>query len=110
MSNSQVMLASYQVAVENRQAFLDELVATEAAYREANFVTDRPILRIASKENPEFIVEVIEFASAEALGQVMEHAGVQAHWGRLEAMWKDGNFAADRVPEMHAPWPLFDAL
>lgn len=110
MSQPQVMLASYQVEVDQRQAFLDELIATEAAYREGKFVTERPIMRMVSKKDPELILEVIEFASAEAVSAVMTHERVQAHWGRLKSLWKDGDFAADRIPEAHEPWPLLDSL
>ena len=110
MPKGQIMLASYQVEPERRPAFVDELIATEAAYRAANFVTERPIMRMVSQRDPEMILEVIEFVSAEAVQAVMEHEGVQAHWAKLKSMWKDGDFAADRIPEVHVPWPLLDAL
>ncbi len=110
MSQSQYMLATYQVEVADRAAFIQELIATEAAYREEQLVTDAPIIRMSSKEDPEYLLEIIEFKSAEALSSLMENANVQAHWGKLIGTWKDGDIAADRVPEAHIPWAILEPI
>jgi hypothetical protein len=110
MPKSQYMLASYQVEIEDQTAFLDELVATEKAYRKEGLITDAPIIRMASKKNPEFILEIIEFADSQAVTVVMENANIQVHWVKLAGMWKKGDFAADKIPEAHIPWALMDAI
>ena len=106
----QFMLASYQVKVDEQKAFLEELIATEHAYREEGLITDLPIIRMASKKNPEFILEIIEFIDSQAVADVMNNANVQTHWVKLSGMWKKGDFAADEIPEAHIPWALMDAI
>ena len=110
MPKPQYMLASYQVDLDDQKAFLEELIATEQAYREEKLITDAPIIRMASKKNPEFILEIIEFVSAQAVADVMDNSNVQGHWGKLAGMWKKGDFAADEIPEAHVPWALMDAI
>ncbi|MBV7331836.1 hypothetical protein KFU94_27130 [Chloroflexi bacterium TSY] len=110
MSKRQFMLASYQVDLDDQEAFLAELNATEKAYRDEELITDRPILRMASKKDPEFILEIIEFVDSQAVADVMDNANVQVHWVKLASMWKNGDFAANNIPEAHVPWALMDAL
>ncbi|MCP4415607.1 MAG: hypothetical protein GY805_03230 [Chloroflexi bacterium] len=110
MSTRQYMLASYQVKLDDQKAFLEELIATEQAYREESLITNNPIIRMASKKNPEFILEIIEFIDSQAVADVMENANVQAHWVNLAGMWEKGDFAADEIPEAHIPWALMDAI
>ncbi len=110
MPKKQYMLASYQVELDAQKAFLEELIATEQAYREEALITESPIIRMASKKNPEFILEIIEFVDSQAVAAVMNNANVQVHWVRLASMWKKGDFAADKIPEAHIPWALMDAL
>lgn len=104
------MLASYQVEVAEQGAFFEELVATEQAYREEGLITDQPIIRMASKKNAEFILEIIEFVNAQAVADVMENDNVQQHWVKLAGMWKKGDFPADHIPEAHTPWALMDSI
>ena len=110
MSKKQYMLASYLVELDEQQAFLDELVACEQAYRDENLITDAPIIRMSSKKNPEFILEIIEFVSAQAVADVMGNDHVQVHWVKLAGMWKKGDFPAADIPEAHIPWALMDAI
>ncbi|MEM7333111.1 MAG: hypothetical protein AAF490_13560 [Chloroflexota bacterium] len=110
MSNSQYMLASYQIDEHHKQKFLDELVATELAYRDEGLITTQPIIRMASKKNPEFIVEIIEFVSEQAVADVMENEHVQKHWVKLAGMWKKGDFPLEQIPEGTIPWALMDAI
>ena len=65
---------------------------------------------MASKKDPEFILEIIEFIDAEAVADVMKNANVQAHWFKLSKMWKKGDFAASLIPEANFPWALMDSL
>ncbi len=110
MSNSQFMLASYQVPVEKQEAFLEELIATERAYREEALISDSPIFRMVSKIDPEFILEIIEWQSSQALAKAQNSNRVMGHWSRLKDMWKNGGFGAADIPETRVSWALMDAL
>lgn len=110
MTRKQYMLASYQVELDEQQSFFAELVACEQAYRDEALITDAPIIRMSSKKNPEFILEIIEFVSEQAVADVMENDHIQVHWVKLAGMWKKGDFPASNIPEAHIPWALMDAI
>ncbi len=110
MSNSQYMLASYQVPIDEQAFFLEELNATEQAYRDENLITAQPIIRMRSNKDPEFLLEIIEFVSTQAVADVMENAHVQKHWVKLAGMWKKGDFPAKQIPEANIPWALMEAI
>ena len=110
MPKKQYMLASYQVKLEDQSDFLKELLATERAYREEGFITDKPIIRMRSKIDPEFILEIIEWVNCQAFQDVQENDRVMSHWGKLESLWKNGGFGLDKIPESKIPWVMMDVI
>ncbi|MHC4956292.1 MAG: hypothetical protein ACYTGZ_20820, partial [Planctomycetota bacterium] len=91
-----VMVASYRVDEQHLDAFIKTLKDTEALYRTYAVITDRPIARLQSMKDPEFLVEFIEWRSQRHLDAVMENDEIMAKWSQIKAEWKDGDFGWDR--------------
>ena len=101
-----VMLACYQVEESEFDQFMGALRDTEDLYRKFGVVTSAPCIRLRSVENPEYIVELIEWLSPEHLQSVMENNEIMNMWGEIKALWKSGDFGMDKVPEAHVPWAV----
>ncbi len=109
-NQSIVMLASYQVEPERLGEFVEILKDTEALYRSHETITSAPIIRLRSIENPEFIVELIEWRSPKHLNEVMENDEIMAKWSLIKSQWKDGDFGFSSIPEASIPWALMKPI
>jgi hypothetical protein len=101
-----VMLACYRVAAANFQSFLRLLNDTEDVYRAEDAITDAPVVRLQSIEDPTFVVELIEWRSPTALAAVQDNDAIQAKWSAIKEAWLDGDFPLSRVPEASVPWSV----
>lgn len=101
-----VMFACYQVASQDQSDFLQLLVETEAVYRKHATITETPILRLQSLEDPAFVVEIIEWKSQQALEGVMANEEIMAQWSAIKAAWKHGDMGFDQIPEAKIPWAV----
>ena len=109
-TDGQFMLACYQVDEAHQGEFLAELEDTERSMRDENLITDTPVLRMRSKGNPEYLLEIIEWTDHSAYESVMDNARIQEHWTRLQSMWKSGGLGVCSLPEGDSPWALLDAI
>ena len=107
---TQYMIASYRVKPADQNKFLNELQSTETAYQKAGLLSDKSIIRMTSRVDPEFIIEIIEWIDSQAFAAAQENSDILGHWGRLEEIWLDGGFGFDHVPESKNPWATFNPL
>ena len=109
MSDSRrLTTATYRVAVKDQDAFLKLLKDAEQTMREVGLITNRPIIRMRSLEDPELLLEIFEWADSGAFERAQKDPRILEHWGQFEALWKSGGFGLKTFPEAERPWAQFE--
>ena len=104
------MIACYQVRPETTGGFIDLLRATEQVYRDQSAITERPILRLQSRQEPGYIIEVIEWRNLGTISAIQDNEAIQAMWSRIKASWLRGDFPFQEVPEASVPWAILQVI
>lgn len=107
---AQFTTATYRVAVEKQEEFLQLLKGAEETMRAEGLITERPVFRMRSLEDPELLLEIFEWVDSEAFGRAQENPRVLSWWGKFEATWKEGGFGLSRFPEADRPWAQFESI
>ena len=112
MSESQrrIVTSTYRVSTSKQDAFLELLRGCEKTMREEELVTVRPFVRMRSLVDSSLIIELFEWVDPDAFGRAQENPKVLAWWGQYEAIWEDGGFGLDAVPEAAMPWAQYEPL
>ena len=106
----QFTTATYRVAMQNQEAFLELLKGCEGTMRELGLISDRPAIRMRSLADPELLLEIFEWADAEAFGRTQKEPRVLEWWGKYEATWIRGGFGLTEFPEASQSWAQFKTI
>ena len=105
-----IVTATYKVEPAKQAAFVRLLTGCEQTMRDESLVTGRAFLRMRSVSDPSLIVELFEWADLQAFDRAQENPKVLAWWGQYEAMWLEGGFGMNVIPETSVPWAQYEPL
>jgi hypothetical protein len=106
----QYTIAAYRVAVENQPAFIELLKGAEVTMRQQSLITDSPIFRMRSREDPTRILEIFQWSDPEAFERAQQNPEILKWWGQYEEIWAEGGFGLNQFPEAAQPWAQFETI
>ena len=108
--SGQFVTATYQVPVEKQSEFIHLLREAETVMRAEGLITSWRAIRMRSKKDPEFILEILQWADNKAFQRAQNTPAVLKLWGQFEALWKEGGFGVARLPEVNDRFAQYDTI
>jgi quinol monooxygenase YgiN len=107
---AQFVTATYRVKQNNLEAFILLMKEAEQVMRSEQLITSKPVLRMQSRINPEYVLEVFEWVDEEAFGRAQQTPKVLAIWGQYQNIWEAGGFGMNQIPESSESWAQYSSL
>ena len=104
------VLAVYRVAEKSQSDFFRILLEKRAYFLKANFVTARDPVLLRSNTNPEFLIDVFEWASEDAIERAHIGPVVMRLWSAMEDLWIDGGLGLGQLPESDEAFAGFQTI
>ncbi len=108
--SGQYTTATYRVAVEKQDAFIELLRGAERTMREEGLITPKPVFRMRSRAESELLLEIFEWVDSGAFERAQQNPRILEWWQKFEATWKEGGFGLSRFPEAEQPWAQLEAI
>ncbi len=110
MSSPILVLAVYRVAEKSQKEFLRVLCEKRAYFVRAKYVTSREPLLLRSGMNPEFLIDIFEWSSDDAIERAHSDPIVLRHWSAMESLWIDGGLGLSQLPESDEAFAGFQSI
>lgn len=107
---SLTVLAVYRVAEKAQTDFFRVLSEKRAYFLKANYVTAREPLLLRSPSNPEFLIDLFEWSSEDAIERAHGDPVVLRFWSAMEDLWIDGGMGLGQLPESDEAFAGFQTL
>ena len=105
-----IVLALYQVAKENEKALLKLMPKKRRYFLKAGYATRRAPILLRSRENPEILIEILEWKSDDAVAKAHKDPKVRAIWDEMAKLCKKMGKGLNELPELGTPFPHFDPV
>ncbi len=108
--NAIVVLAVYRVAEKVQAEFFQVVKDKREYFLKAGLMTARVPIFLRSSGNPEFLIDIFEWASAEAIERAHSDPVVQRMWARMAELWIDGGLHLSQLPESDESFAGFEPV
>lgn len=109
-SNAIVVLAVYRVAEKVQAEFFQVVKDKREYFLKAGLMTARAPIFLRSSGNPEFLIDIFEWSSAEAIERAHSDPVVQRMWARMAELWIDGGLHLSQLPESDESFAGFEPV
>ena len=105
-----IVIATYKVKKENFNDFLRLMNECEMCMRKENLITSKPIYRMQSVINEEFLVEIFEWQNKNSFQEAQNNISILNIWKLYEEKWVKGGFGINEIPESNNSWAQFKSI
>lgn len=111
MSSPIIVIATYNVPPQNQKRYFEVMRRRRNYFLAAYYVTSRKPIVMRSRKDPAIIVEVFEWTGEEAIEKAHKDPKViDGYWKKMEALWEEGGFGLEKLPEAGDPFAGFDPV
>lgn len=111
MSNSPVVvLAVYRVAEKAQPQFLRVVAEKREYFQKTGYTTARSPILLRSGSSPEFLIDIFEWASEQAIERAHSDPIVLRYWAEMERLWIDGGLGLNQLPESDESFAGFEPV
>ncbi len=111
MNNSPiVVLAVYRVAEKSQPDFFRVVSEKRTYFGKAGYTTSRSPVFLRSSANREFLIDIFEWASEEAIEKAHSDPIVLRYWSEMENLWIDGGLGLAQLPESDEQFAGFEPV
>jgi hypothetical protein len=94
-----VVLAVYRVAERAQPDFFRVIKDKREYFAKTGYTTSRPAILLQSTQNREFLIDIFEWASEQAIERAHSDPIVLRYWSEMENLWIDGGLRLSQLPE-----------
>lgn len=105
-----VVLAVYRVAEKVQPEFFQVIRDKREYFSRAGLMTPRAPILLRSNISREFLIDIFEWASNEAIERAHSDPLVQRLWARMAELWIDGGLHLSNLPESEESFAGFEPV
>lgn len=105
-----VVMAVYRVAVSKQTEMLRVIREKREYFSRVGYMTSRIPTLVRSPKNPEFMIDIFEWSSEDAIEKAHADPVVRRLWSRMEELWIDGGLGLEKLPESEEAFAGFEAV
>ena len=105
-----VVLAVYRVAEKSQADFLRIVGEKREYFLKSGYTTPRAPIFLRSSSSPEFLIDIFEWASEQAIEKAHSDPVVLRYWSEMEGLWIDGGLGLSQLPESDEAFAGFEPV